>query len=67
MVHGLLQDRQQEFFIQRANKQHSEAQQDGSAPEPAGIAWDAQDAYDAAEWHSGFQVGVPPNAAFLLE
>lgn len=62
MVHGLLQDRQREFFIQRTADQESAAQdQTGqTSSEPASTAWDdsRQDAYDAAEWHNGFQVNL---------
>ena len=55
MVHGLLQDRHQEFFIQRTAAEEGAGQEGSDA---AGTIGDItnQDTYDAAEWHNGFQV-----------
>ena len=66
MVHGLLQDRQREFFIQRTADQESAVQdQPGqTASVPVSAAWNGprQDEYDAAEWHNGFQVSLKRTA-----
>lgn len=55
MVHGLLQDRHREFFIQRTAVEEGAGQEGSDA---AGTTGDnaKQDTYDAAEWHNGFQV-----------
>lgn len=67
MVHGLLQDRQQEFFIQRTTPQAGQEQASSSSTEPADAIWHGarQDEYNAAEWHNGFQVSSAVSHGFV--
>lgn len=69
MVHGLLQDRHQEFFIQQTSPQASPLHtppasspppphpQQGAPPQPHQETPPPEDT-NAAEWHQGFQVSM---------
>lgn len=71
MVHGLLQDRHNEFFIQQTTKPRqdtaspsitSQPSQPQLQPQPPGNS-------NAAEWHQGFQVSMqalPPNVSVTI-
>ena len=61
MVHGLLQDRHNEFFIQRSSSQGTQPQSpDAPTPSPYHPLQHSQvpEEANAAEWHQGFQVSM---------
>ncbi|KAL3140276.1 Gamma-tubulin complex component 4 [Trebouxia sp. C0009 RCD-2024] len=69
MVHGLLQDKHQEFFIQPASSQVTPPQAPPSPPHhPKQQPRPSQDT-NAAEWHQGFQVSMqalPPGVTVAI-
>ena len=72
MVHGLLQDRHQEFFIQQTSSQATPPQSPHASssipPHPQQQPLPSEDT-NAAEWHQGFQVSMqalPPGVTVTI-
>lgn len=69
MVHGLLQDKHQEFFIQPASSQVAPLQAPPSPPHHPKQQPAPSEDTNAAEWHQGFQVSMqalPPGVTVTI-
>lgn len=76
MIHGLLQDKHHDFFIQHNQNQGSKldpslssAGPAADAPTSSSQAGQAEEDANAAEWHQGFQVSMqalPPNISVSI-
>ena len=73
MVHGLLQDKHSEFFIQQTSQEGNHTEPPiaplHSIPHPQQAQSSPSGDTNAAEWHQGFQVSMqtlPPNVSVSI-